>query len=137
MQINNNQNIAENSIAYDEKLKKSGGGEQQIAVLKKEIERLQHKRANPVVVGEVRDESGSRPDIARASANNVSTKIRAEVDQKIQRLQMKIQQLQGQNTGNSEVAEQQNISNKNENQSIKIEELMSMGENGQFVDERI
>ncbi len=135
MQIsNNNQNIAQKLNGSNES---SGSGEQQIQELKKEIERLQQKRASTVAVGECRDESGSRPDIAKASASNVTAKVRAEIDQRIQRLQMKIQQLEGQSTDNSESSKQQNINNENGIQNINAEVLKSMGEIGQFIDERV
>lgn len=135
--IDNSSNNAQKLNTSDEKSKNSGSVEQQIEELKKEINRLQQKRANPVAVGECHDESGSRPDIAKASAKDMAAKIRAEIDQKIQQLQLKIQQLESQNAGNSENTKQQNIKNENEIQNINTEVLKSMGEAGHFVDERV
>lgn len=133
MQINgigNGSTVPQKPNASGKKSENSGDVEQQIQQIRSEIDRLRQERANISVNGECRDEDGSHPEIAKAASKDVEAKMRAEIDQKIQRLQMKLQQLESQNTGKSKEDEQQNA--KNENELLK-----SMGEVGQFVDEKL
>ncbi len=130
----------------------TGSAEGQIKELEKEIDRLMQKRACPVADLECNDETGPRPDIAEKAKADLNQKIRQEIDQKIQQLQQKIQQLRNLEAGKTEnrnnvnktnnaddavALQERNNQNNSQTEEISTDELKKMGVVGEFIDEKV